>query len=164
MSHLVKTPIKTQQCSYRAPTALLPRDYSTLANRLQHIYRMLISKMIEYLRFLLLCTLVALLGAAACYLYSLLKMAKASIDDLLPDLPYDPPKSDVKREKLIECVLTGNSKQYLGKADTEEQVNELSVEEVDKLFSYYEVKLSRQIVKSLGKSIIRMYSMAACPP
>ena len=74
----------------------------------------------------------------------------------------DPPKSEVKRQKLIECVLTGNSKQYLGKVYTEVQVNRLSAEEVDKLFSLYEAKLSGQMVKSLGKSIIRMISMGAC--
>ena len=33
---------------------------------------------------------------------------------------------------------------------------------MDKLFSNYEVKLSGQMVKSLGKSIINMYSMGAC--
>ena len=33
---------------------------------------------------------------------------------------------------------------------------------MDKLFSNYEVKLSGQMVKSLGKSIIKMYSMGAC--
>ena len=47
----------------------------------------------------------------------------------------------------------------MGKVYTEEQVNKLSAEEVDKLFSNYEAKLSCQMVKSLGKSIIRMYSM-----
>ena len=70
--------------------------------------------------------------------------------------------SDVKRQKLIGCVLTGNSKQYLGKAYIEEQVNKLSAEEADKLFRNYEAKLSGQMVKSLGKSIIRMYSMGTC--
>ena len=50
-------------------------------------------------------------------------MVEASINDLLSEVPYDPPKSEVKRQKLIECVLTGNGKQYLGKAYTEEQVN-----------------------------------------
>ena len=49
----------------------------------------------------------------------------------------------------------------MGKAYTEEQVNKLSAEEVDKLFSNYEAKLSGQMVKSLGKSIIRMYLMGA---
>ena len=33
---------------------------------------------------------------------------------------------------------------------------------MDKLFSNYEAKLSGQMVKSLGKSIINMYSMGAC--
>ena len=68
----------------------------------------------------------------------------------------------MKRQKLIECVLTANSKQYLGKAYTEKQVNKLSAEEVGKLLSNYEAELSGQIVKSLGKSIIRMYSMGVC--
>ena len=85
-------------------------------------------------------------------------MAEESINDLLSE----PPESDMKRLKLTECILTGNSKQYLGKAYTEEQVNELSAEEVDQLFSNYKAKLSGQMVKSLGKSIIRMYSMGAC--
>ena len=89
-------------------------------------------------------------------------MAEASITDLLPEVPYDPPKSDIKRQKLIECVLTGNCKQYLGKAYTEEQINKLCADEVDKLSSNYEAKLLVQIVKSLGKSIIRMYLMGAC--
>ena len=33
---------------------------------------------------------------------------------------------------------------------------------MDKLFSNYEAKLSGQMVKSLGKSIINIYSMGAC--
>ena len=33
---------------------------------------------------------------------------------------------------------------------------------MDKLFSNYEAKLSGQMVRSLGKSIIKMYSMEAC--
>ena len=62
----------------------------------------------------------------------------------------------------MECVLTGNNKQYLGKAYTEEHINKLSAEEMDKLFSNYEAKLSGQMVKSLGKKIIKMYLMGAC--
>ena len=93
---------------------------------------------------------------------SLLKMAQASVNDLLQGVPYDPPKSDMKRQKLIKSILTRNSKQYLGKAYTKEKINKLSAEEVDNLFSNYEAKLSGQIVKSLSKSIIKMYSMRAC--
>ena len=65
-------------------------------------------------------------------------------------------------KNLLECILTGNSKQYLGKVYTEEQLTKLSEEEVEKLFNNYEAKLSGQMVKSLGKSIINMYSMGAC--
>ena len=72
------------------------------------------------------------------------------------------PQSDTKHQKLLECVLTRNSKLYLGKAYTEEKIKELSEEEVEKLFNNYEAKLSGQMVKSLGKSIINMYSMGAC--
>ena len=72
------------------------------------------------------------------------------------------PQSDTKCQKLLECVLTGNSKLYLGKVYTEEKIKELNEEEVEKLFNNYEAKLSGQMVKSLGKSIINMYSMGAC--
>ena len=85
-------------------------------------------------------------------------MAEASTDNL----SYDTPQTDTKRQKLPEYVLTGNSKLYLDKVYTEERVNEPSDEEVDKLFNNYEAKLSGQMVKSLRKSIINMYSMGAC--
>ena len=75
---------------------------------------------------------------------------------------YETPQSDTKRQKLLDCFLTDNGKLYLGKVHTEEQINKLSNEEVDKLFNNYEAKLSGQMVKSLGKSIINMYSMGAC--
>ena len=88
-------------------------------------------------------------------------MTKASLNDLLPDVSYDSLKSDIKQQKLIECIPTGKSKQYLRKAYTEKQINKLSAKEVDKLFSNYEAKLSGQIV-SLDKSIIKMFSMGAC--
>ena len=69
---------------------------------------------------------------------------------------------NTKHQKLLECVLTGNSKLYLGKVYTEEQLTKLSEEEVEKLLNNYEAKLSGQMVKSLGKSIINMCSMGAC--
>ena len=75
---------------------------------------------------------------------------------------YGVSQSDTKRQKLLECVLTGNRKLYLGKAYTEEQLKTLCEEEVEKLFNNYEAKLSGQMVHSLGCSIINMYSMGAC--
>ena len=59
-------------------------------------------------------------------------------------------QSDTKHQKLLKCVLTGNSKLYLGKVCTEEQLKKLSEEEVEKLFNNYEAKLSGQMVKSWG--------------
>ena len=71
-------------------------------------------------------------------------------DSIISGLPCDVPQSDSKRQKLLKCVLTGNSKLYLGKVYTKDQIKKLSDEEVDKLFSNYEAKLSGQMVKSLG--------------
>ena len=51
---------------------------------------------------------------------------------------------------------------YLGKVYTEEQLKKLSEEEVERLFNNYEAKLSGQMVKTLGKSIINMYLIGAC--
>ena len=83
-------------------------------------------------------------------------------EELIGNLGYETPQSDTKRQKLLECILTRNSKLYLGKVYTEEQLAKLSKEEVEKLFNNYEAKLSGQIVKSLGKSIINMYSVGSC--
>ena len=92
----------------------------------------------DYLSFFLQCATVFILGATAHHIYFLLKMCESSINDLVPGLPYDLPESDVRRQKLIDYVVTGNSKHYMGKACTEERINKLSAEEVDKLFGNYE--------------------------
>ena len=83
-------------------------------------------------------------------------------EELIGNLAYETPQSDTKRQKLLECILTANSKLYLGKAYKEEQLAKLNNEEVEKLFNNYKAKLSGQMVKSLGCSIINMYSMGAC--
>ena len=75
---------------------------------------------------------------------------------------FDAPQLDSKKQKLLECTLTGNSKLYLGKVYTEDQLKKLNDEEVEKLFNNYEANLSGQMVKLLGRSIINMYSMGAC--
>ena len=67
-----------------------------------------------------------------------------------------------KRERLVACVLSGNSKQYLGKEYTEQQINEMDCTDVNTLLNRYESVLSAQMTKSLGKSIINLYSNLAC--
>ena len=115
--------------------------------------------MLEYLNFCLICALFTLIF----YLYirakkyvTLFKMVEEIFSG------YDEsPQSDKKCLKLLECILTGNSKLYQGKVYTEDQLKKHSEEEVDKRFNNYEAKLSGQMVKSLGKSIINMYLMEA---
>ena len=106
--------------------------------------------MLEYLNLCLLCilfTLILYLYAQVKRYFPLLKM----VEEI-----FSGPQSDTKCQKLLECVLTGNSKLYLGKVYTEDQLAKHSEEEVEKLFNNYEAKLSGQMVKSLGKSIINM--------
>ena len=121
--------------------------------------------MLEYLNFCLICAIFVSIP----YLYSwvkrylpLLKMA----EELIGNLGYETLQSlpggaspDTKRQKLLRCVLTRNSKLYLGKVYTEEKIKELNKEQVEKLFNNYEAKLSGQMVKFLGKKIINMYSV-----
>ena len=67
-----------------------------------------------------------------------------------------------KRERLVACILSGNSKMYLGKEYTEEQINKMDCNDVNTLLNRYEFVLSAQMTKLLGKSIINLYSNIAC--
>ena len=67
-----------------------------------------------------------------------------------------------KRERLVACVLSGNPKMYLGKEYSEEQINKMDYNSINTLLSRYESVLSSQMTKSLGKSIINLYSNLAC--
>ena len=67
-----------------------------------------------------------------------------------------------KRERLLGCFLSGNSKMYLGKEYTERQINEMDYNSINTLLNRYESVLSAQMTKSLGKSIINLYSNVAC--
>ena len=60
--------------------------------------------------------------------------------------------------------MSSHQKQQVvsGKVYTEEQIKKLNDEEVEELFNNYEAKLSGQMVKLLGCSIISMYSMETC--
>ena len=119
--------------------------------------------MLEYLNFCPLCTILA----SILYLYIRIKKYFPILEmaeELIGNLRYRALQSDTKHQKLLKCVLIGNSMLYLGKVYTEEQLAKLNEEEVEKLFNNYEAKLSGQMVKYLGKLIINMYSMGACAP
>ena len=117
--------------------------------------------MLEYLNFYLICTIFASIFHLYIRIkkyFPILKMA----EEFISNLGYWAPQSDTKHQKLFERVLTRNSKLYLGKVYTEEQLAKLSEEKVEKLFDNYEAKLLGLMVRSLGCSIINMYSMGAC--
>ena len=65
-------------------------------------------------------------------------------------------------ERLVACILSGNSKMYLGKEYTEQQINEMDCNDVNALLNRYESVLSSQMTKSLYKSITNLYSNIAC--
>ena len=67
-----------------------------------------------------------------------------------------------KRERLVACVVSGNSKIYLGKEYTEQRINVMDCDSINTLLNRYESILSAQMTKSLGKSIINLYSNIAC--
>ena len=53
-----------------------------------------------------------------------------------------------KRERLVACVLSGNSRMYLGKEEyTEEQINNMDYNDVNALLNRYESVLSAQMTK-----------------
>ena len=51
---------------------------------------------------------------------------------------------------------------YLGKEYQEEQINEMDYNSINTLLNRYESILSAQMTKSLGKSVINLYSNIAC--
>ena len=67
-----------------------------------------------------------------------------------------------KKERLVACVLSGNSKMYLENEYTEQQINEMDCTNVNTLLNRYESVLNAQVTKLLGKSIINLYSNIAC--
>ena len=69
-------------------------------------------------------------------------------------------ENDVRdiRERLAVCALSGNSKQYLGKEYTEQQISEIDSYNINILSNRYESVLCAQMAKSLGKSVINLYS------
>ena len=48
-----------------------------------------------------------------------------------------------KRERLVACVLSGNSKMYLGKEYTEQQINEMDCTNVNTLINRYKSVLTQ---------------------
>ena len=64
-------------------------------------------------------------------------------------------------EQKQALVAGGSSKQYLGRQITISQLDEMSDEEIEKLYDRYEARLGATMTKTLGTSALRMYALAA---
>ena len=67
-----------------------------------------------------------------------------------------------KRERLVACVLSGNSEMYIGKKYTKQQIDEIDCTNVNTLLNRYESILSAQMTKSLAKNVRNLYLNKAC--
>ena len=58
-----------------------------------------------------------------------------------------------KRERLVSCILSGNSKMYSGKEHTEQQINEMDCTNVNTHLNRYESVLSAQMTNRWVKAL-----------
>ena len=70
------------------------------------------------------------------------------------------PLEGKRNDRLSAVVAGGQSKKYFGKEYTITEIENISVNERDKLYSRYEAKLGREMIPSLGSSIINLCAKA----
>ena len=63
-----------------------------------------------------------------------------------------------KKERLYQLIGTGNSKRYLGKQLTVEEVQTFTPEEIEDYYARYQSALGAKMAKSIGKSLISIYT------
>jgi len=64
---------------------------------------------------------------------------------------------ETKRERLLAIVAGGGSKQYLGKDLQMSAIDEMSSEQINKLYTRYEARLGSSMTKTLGNTFINLY-------
>ena len=65
------------------------------------------------------------------------------------------------RERLAALAAGGRARQYLGKALSVDQVDNMEDEEVEKLYSRYEARLGAAMTKTLGAAALQLYTSVA---
>ena len=68
-------------------------------------------------------------------------------------------EQDTKRERLSSIVAGGCSKQYLGRELQLSDIDDMSAEQINKLYCRYEARLGASMTKTLGNSFISLYVM-----
>ena len=66
-----------------------------------------------------------------------------------------------KRQRLAALAMGGQSKRYIGKEISADQIDSLSDEDIDKLYARYEARLGASMTKTLGSAALQIYTMAA---
>ena len=88
------------------------------------------------------------------------------IDNLLNQAEEHVPQDNKMKERLIQVVASGKSKQYLGKLYSTDEIEKLDEKEIAKLYARYEAVLGGQITATLKQHIIFAYTRAVeviCP-
>ena len=65
------------------------------------------------------------------------------------------------RERLAALAAGGRAQQYLGKALSVDQVDNMEDEEVEKLYGRYEARLGAAMTKTLGAAALQLYTSVA---
>ena len=65
------------------------------------------------------------------------------------------------RERLAALCAGGRARQYLGKALSVDQVDNMEEEEVEKLYGRYEARLGAAMTKTLGAAALQLYTSVA---
>ena len=65
------------------------------------------------------------------------------------------------RERLAALCAGGRSRQYLGKALSVDQIDNMEDEEVEKLYGRYEARLGAAMTKTLGAAALQLYTSVA---
>jgi hypothetical protein len=63
------------------------------------------------------------------------------------------------RDRLAAIAAGGQAKEYLGRALTVEQIDAMESAEIQKLYARYQGKLGAVMSKTLGESLIQLYSL-----
>lgn len=63
-----------------------------------------------------------------------------------------------KKEKLYSLAACGKTKQYLGTEFSIEQIQQMSSADIEKYYTRYEAQLGSKMVKSLGQTVIGLYT------
>ena len=89
---------------------------------------------------------------------------KMNAEDLLENIALNTPdeRQDAqysKRERLSAIIAGGGGRQYLGRELQLSDIDEMTPQEVDKLYCRYEARLGASMTKTLGNSFINLYVM-----